>query len=179
MVPLFKVGCNIDNEIFKNTKLWKQEAYLVNLKENKKRGKRNIYPDLTDVVDREHKSFMYIKIKANNSTTFPASHLHKRKITTTNTKGTSSTWHLHVLYKKRRIKQSVLSLKVFLQKNLVTIEQPFPSDISTWKIIYQRRKMYQIVVVRAFLHSINRGFYKKELSTLITWPCTYFVFDIL
>ena len=120
---------------------------------------------------------LYIKIIANNSTTFPASHLHKRKIT--NTKGTSSAWHLHVFFKKRRIKQRMWSLNVFLQKSIVTIEQPLPSDISTWKIKYQKSKMYQIVVVEAFLHGINRSFYKKELSTSITWSCTYLIFDIL
>ena len=47
------------------------------------------------------------------------------------------------------------------------------------KIKYQKSNMYQIVVVEAFLHGINRGFYTKELSTLITWSCTYFAFDIL
>ena len=81
-----------------------------------------------------------------------------------------------MLYKKRKIKQTIWSSNGFLQKNLVTIEQPFPSDMSIYERI-NTKNMYQIVVVEAFLH--GRGFYKKELFTLITWTCTYFVFDIL
>ena len=83
-----------------------------------------------------------------------------------------------MLYTKRRTKQTIWSSNGFLQKNLVTIEQPFPSDMSIYERI-NTKNMYQIAVVEAFLHGINRSFYKKEMFTLITWSCTYFVFDIL